>query len=983
MRALLAYLAVEADHPHRREALATLLWSDQTENAARQSLRQALYILRHTLGGDSNEHAADSPLSELKGGGNTTGSTDPLLITRQTVQLNPASDTECDVRQFIGLMDACKAHRHPAPQYQDPSRCVECIERLQKATELYRGDFLQGFVVNDSREFEEWMLLEREALHRQMMQALGRLADYYEVVGEHEKSLNFVLWQLRLEVWREEAHRQAMRLLSRTGQRSAALAQYEASRQALAAELGLEPARETTALYERIRDAETEHHVEYQAAGNSVLPVASTPLIGREAEVTAVVELLMRDDVKLLTVTGPGGVGKTRIALQAADDLQGHFPDGVYFVNLAPLTNPSLVESEIAGVLGIKVVPDKTPLESLVSYLQGKQLLLLLDNFEQIAEAAPRIAKLVQSAPGVKVLVTSRIALGLRGTQEFPVPPMSLPDRHHLPALERLTGYEAIHLFVERAAALKPGFGINAGNAPAIVEICHRLDGLPLAIELAAARIKVLSPQSMLARLQSRLQLVAGKDRDVPMRQQTLRNTIDWSYNLLDEAEKTLFQRMATFTGGRTLRAIQSVCSGAAEYRSKSGAAAVVSDLPFSALPEVDVLDSVESLVSSSLLQQREGHDSEPRFWMLETIHEYAREKLWESGQEENLRRRHAQYFLEVVEQAAPHLKQKDQAMWLEQLEDENDNIRAAFQWAREYGETGDSEAAEIGLRLAIGLERFWQVRVHLREGLEQTVGVLAFGRPGGATRAKALTVAGTLADICGDHATACSMHEESIKIWRELGDKKSLVGALNALGQYYFTEGDFEKARSFFEECLNIEEELSEQTDSLHSLGIVFYELGDYASATSFLERDLAIQREIGDTRRAALALANLGLVAYEQGDYTLALSRHRESLAIRQTLGAKRGFVYSLEGLAMVYRGLGRPNVASHLWGAAQAMRDAMGAPVPPNERTRYKREMDMLSAQLGEEGFQRAYAEGYAMTNEQAMSEAFGEASEKTVL
>lgn len=973
MRALLAYLVVEADRPHRREALAALLWPDQTENAARQSLRQALYILRQTLGGGSKGSSAEVPLIEAKDGGKTGDNREPLLITRQTVQLNPDSDMVCDVRLFNGLMAACKAHKHHVPEYQDPGRCVECIERLHKATELYRGDFLQGFVVNDSREFEEWMLLEREALHRKMMQALGQLADYYEVVGEHEKALNFVLWQLKLEVWREEAHRQAMRLLSRTGQRSAALAQYEACRQALAEELGLEPARETTALYERIRDAETEHHAEPQVEGSSVLPIASTPLIGREAEVTAVVELLMRDDVKLLTVTGPGGVGKTRIALQAADDLQGHFANGVYFVNLAPLTNPKLVATEIAGVLGVKAMPDKTSMESLISYLQGKQLLLLLDNFEQIAEAASRIAKLIQSAPGVKVLVTSRIALGLRGTQEFPVPPMSLPDRHHLPALERLTGYEGIRLFAERAAALKPGFEINKSNAPAIVEICHRLDGLPLAIELAAARIKVLSPQSMLDRLQSRLQLVASKDRDVPRRQQTLRNTIDWSYNLLDKAERTLFQRMATFTGGRTLRAIQSVCSGVTEYKAGGGASAPVSDL----------LDSVESLVSSSLLQQREGHDSEPRFWMLETIHEYAREKLWESGEEEELRRRHARYFLEVVEQAAPHLKQKDQARWLEQLEDENDNIRAAFQWAREYGEAGDSEAAEIGLRLAIGLERFWQVRVHLREGLEQTVRMLAIGQPGGATRARALTVAGTLADICGDHNTARAMHEESIEIWRELGDKKSLVGALNALGQDYFTQGDFEKARSYFEEGLHIEEELGQTTDSLHNLGIVFYELGDYASAASFLERDLAIQREIGDTRRAALALANLGLVAYEQGDYGLALARHRESLAIRQTLGAKRGFVYSLEGLAMVYRGLGRPDVATHLWGASQAMRDAMGAPVPPNERARYKREMEMLSAQSGDEGFQRAYAEGYAMTSEEAMSEAFDKASEKTLL
>ena len=980
MRALLAYLIIEADRPHRREALAALLWPDQLEAAARQSLRQAIYVLRNALG-------AVGP------------ATSPLLVTRQTVQLNPAVDISCDVRQFNELLVACKAHKHQPPEYANPSQCAECVERLQKATDLYKGDLLQGFAVNDSREFEEWMLLERETHHRQMMYALERLADYYEEVGEHEQSLRFAQWQLRLEPWREEAHRQAMRLLSRTGQRSAALAQYEACRQALAEELGLEPARETTALYERIRDSEAEHHIEYPLVGASFLPISSTPLIGREAEVTAVVEQLLREDVRLLTITGPGGVGKTRIAIQAASDLRAHFADGAYFVNLAPLTDPGLVVYEIASALGVKEMPGKTEMESLVTYLRGKRVLMLLDNFEQIAEAAPFVAQLLRSTSGVKALITSRIALGLRGTREFPVRPMSLPDRNHLPALERLTGYEAIRLFAERAAALKPGFEISRDNAPAIVEICHRLDGLPLAIELAAARIKVLSPQAMLARLQNhaleraarpeerrgsegRLQLVAGKDRDVPTRQQTLRNTIDWSYNLLDEAERTLFQRMATFHGGRTLRAIQSVC-GTHQMRSvefrvpaervRNTGAETIPHSEFRTPHALDLLDEVESLISKSLLQQMEGHDEEPRFWMLETIHEYAREKLWESGEEEELRRRHARYFMELVEEAAPHLKQKDQAGWLQQLEDEHDNIRAAFRWARECGEAGDSEAAEIGLRLAIGLERFWEVRVHLREGLERTARMLAIGRPGGALRARALMVAGGLADICGDYALARSMHEESIVIWRELGDKRSLIDALQALGNVYFNQADFEKARLYFEEGLHVEQELGERRAGAHYLGVVMYELGDFAAAGTFLEQELELQREIGDTRRVALALANLGLVAYEQGNYELALSRHKESLAIRRTLGAKRGYVFSLEGLAMVYRAVGRPELAARLWGAAQALRDAMGAPIPPNEQARYRREMDTVRAQLGAEGFQRAYAEGRDMPTDQAVDEA----------
>src|SRR5579859_1089472 len=354
MRALLAYLLIETDRPHRREALAALLWPEQPDAAARQSLRQSLYILRHTL----NPARAD--------GG-------PLLVTRQTVQLNPANATWCDATHFKALLAACKAHSQQRSGH--PARCLECIERYQQAADLYQGDFLQGFLVADSREFEEWMLLERESHHRQMMQTLGRLADYYEEVGEHEQSLGVVWRQLKLEPWHEEAHRQAMRLLSRTGQRSAALAQYAACRQALAGELALAPARETTALYERIRDAEpapgggAPPPSEPLPGGSAFYPLAATPLIGREAEVTAVVEQLLRDDVRLLTITGPGGTGKTRIALQAAADLHAHFAQGACFVNLAPIVDPGLVAAALAAALGVKERPDQTASAGLISYL--------------------------------------------------------------------------------------------------------------------------------------------------------------------------------------------------------------------------------------------------------------------------------------------------------------------------------------------------------------------------------------------------------------------------------------------------------------------------------------------------------------------------------------------------------------------------------------------------------------------------------------
>jgi predicted ATPase/DNA-binding SARP family transcriptional activator len=948
MRALLAYLLIETERPHRREALAALLWPDQTDMAARQSLRQALYVLRHILGsGDprpgARKHLLDDPDPDAG----------PLLVTRQTVQFNLGRDTWCDVALFKHLLAACKAHQQRSGH---TDRCAECIQRLHQATDLYRGEFLQGFLIADNSAFEEWMLLERETHHRQMLRALERLADYYEEAGEHEQSLHFALWQVKLEPWREEAHRQAMRLLSRTGQRSAALAQYEACRQTLAAELGLEPARETTALYARIRDAETEHPPERPAGGRAVLPMAATPLIGREAEVTAVVEQLLRDEVRLLTVTGPGGTGKTRIALRAATDLQTHFAGGAYFVNLAPLTDPGLVAATIATVLGVKELPGKTVLDSIVSYLQGKQALLLLDNFEQVADAAPLIGHLVRSTSGVKALVTSRVALRLRGMHEYPVPPMALPDRRHLPALERLTAYEGIRLFVERAAALKPGFQLTEDNAAAVVEICHRLDGLPLAIELAAARIRVLPPQAMLVRLQSRLELVASKDRDVPTRQQTLRHTLDWSYNLLDAAERALFRRLAAFQGGRTLEAIQAVCA--------------LSD------HEADLLDGIEALISASLLQQREGQGAEGRFWMLETIHEYAGEKLRESGEEVALRRRHARYFMAFAEQAAPHLKQEDQVRWLEQVEAENDNLRAAFHWARECGEAGDSEAAETGLRLAIALERFWQVRVYLREGLEQTLSILALSRPGGAVRATALRVAASLADVRGEYPIAHSLLEESLQIWRALGDTRNLIDTLHSLGIALYNHGDYMQARAIYEESLGLDQAAGDRKTALHHLGLIVYELGDFAHAGALWEEALALERALGDTRRVALMLADLGLVAYEQGEYALALARHQESLTIRRVLGAKLGIAYSLEGLAMLYRAMNSPEKAARLWGASQALRDAIGTPVPPIERTRYTRDQAIVRTQLGAEAFDRACAEGRAMASDEAVAYALAE-------
>jgi predicted ATPase/class 3 adenylate cyclase/Tfp pilus assembly protein PilF len=722
------------------------------------------------------------------------------------------------------------------------------------------------------------------------------------------------------------------------------------------------------------------------------LPLQPTPLVGREKEVADVCNLLRDDETRLITLTGPGGTGKTRLALQAAADLLEDFPDGTFFAPLATLTEAELFLPAVAETLGVRETAEQRFDEILKDYFHERQLLLLLDNFEQILGAAPAVTELLAGAPGLKVLATSRAPLGLYGEHEFPVPPLTLPDLERPPPLERLTQYEAVGLFLERARAVKPDFAITNENAPAVAEICVRLDGLPLAIELAAARIKMLPPKAMLQRLSSRLKFLTGGARDLPERQRTLRATIEWSHALLDEGEHLLFARLAVFSGGRTLEAIEAICD-------------VEGDLP------VEAFEGVSSLLDKSLLRQEEGPEGEPRFVMLETVHEFAREKLQESAEAEEIKRAHAQYFLTLAEEANPELRGPDQLVWLERLEAEHDNMRAALSWALERKEV------EVAVRLGGALWFFWSLRGYHSEGRRWLQEALAIeGRVSPEVRAMALAGAGELASDQGDldraeeaceqglellahkareaseaklcllaclgyvswqredYRQATQLFEESLALSREMRDTWWLASSLLSLALVSDSRGYSERATELYEQSMDLFREQGDKQGlaiCLNDLAMLVYSQGDLGGAAQLTEEAVALRRELGARGGVALGLCNLGWMALLQNDLGRAADLYGESLSLAWNTGLHRIVLSALEGFACVAGAIGETERAARLWGAAQVLYETKGIPRDIDFLAEADARISAVRLSMGEEEWEEAWRKGRVMTLDEAVS------------
>ena len=972
---LVKLLSLAPSHRVHRERMMDLLWPDLGPKAAANNLYQALHVARRAL---APTPAASSHYLRLRSG---------------QLELCPEVPLWVDAEVFEeGATEAGRA-REPAA--------------YRAAVELYAGQLLPGNL------YEEWAEERRSELRRKYLSLLLELAALYEEREEFEAAIETLQRVVAEDPICEGAHTGLMRLHALSGRRGEALRQYERLEEILSRELDAKPDMASRRLYEEILSAQfppphssqKEGHLAEEPPNYSRhnLPAARTSFVGRERELLEVKREVSMG--RLLTLTGAGGSGKTRLALEAAKDLVGLYPDGVWLVELASIAEPELVLQAVAGVLGVSEQPDRSLTDTLVDALRKKKMLVVLDNCEHLIDAvASSVDTLLGSCPRLRVLATSREALGVAGEVDRPVPPLSLPDLQERPTVEELEGYESVRLFVERALFAEralygvTGFGLTPENTEDVAKICRHLEGIPLAIELAAAWVGTLTVEQISQRLKDSLRLLKSSRRALP-RQQTLRGAMDWSFELLSKPEKELFLKLSVFAGGWTLEAAEAVGAGDGED-----------------IEEEEVLEFIWRLVNKSLVVAEPGMGGVARYRMLEPIRQYARERLEEGEKADIVRDRHAAFFLALAEEAEPELTGPQQSTCVERLEREHDNLRAALSWLLELGE------GELGLRFSGACWRFWYVRGYLSEGLRWLEEALALSDPAPPpARIKALEGMGWVLQIQGDPDRAKATYDEMLKLSRELGDKGNIATALNSLGILAVAEGDNERARPLLEENLAVIRELENEqsTDAMlkkfHALGLLGIlaanEDGDYARAEALWQESLTLIREVGDANRIgttlcnlgfaalmqrdyeravarceeALAFArelgstgilliaepsvNLGLAAHGQGDYQRATGAFEEALAISQDAGQKPTVINALEGMASLAGALGNATRAARLWGAAEASREVTDIALSPAERALHDPYLAEARSLLGQAAWEEALREGRAMSLDQA--------------
>ena len=684
------------------------------------------------------------------------------------------------------------------------------------------------------------------------------------------------------------------------------------------------------------------------------LPVPRTSLIGRERDIATLAELVPAHPGRLVTLTGIGGGGKTRLALAVAGELRGIFADDVWLIELAPLVDPALVPMAVAAVLDIPEVDGVPVLERLAVALHSRRMLLVLDNCEHLIDACAELGeRLLAACPDVSILATSREPLQLACERQWRVPALSAPGLDEAVSLATLADYPAVRLFVARAQAVVPEFGLTEANAGAVAQVCTRLDGIPLALELAAARVRVLPVAQILERLDDALRLLTEGSRAAPTRQQTLRATLDWSYELLTAPEQAVFRRLAVFLGGCALEAAEAVCAGGD-------------------LDPAEVLDLLTRLVDKSLVLVEEAGGA-ARFRLLEPVRQYAQQRLAASGEADAARAHHTVCYLALAERAVPELRGPAQVAWLHRLDGEHDNLRAALRWAEAYGD------AETAARLAIALAPFWEGRGYLSEGrrwLKSLLAVAAAGTIPAAARARAMVGAGRLAHWQTDLDDAAALFEESLALAREQGDDLAIAESLVWLGTVYRQQGSLARGAELLSESLALYQAIGDRAGiawALLNLGVTVRFQGDVARAAALLEESLARYRELGDVRFIAITLTMLGFAVLQQGDSGSAAALIREGLAGHQAVGDRAFLVFGLMDLAAVLVAQGQAVLAARLLGATTALRETLSAPLPPVSRRTHESVVVAVRTQLREADFTAAWAAGRALTLDQAVTEA----------